>query len=247
MQKVVILGCGFVGKYLVTHLQDSYDVFATSRNPKNFSNDNNLLKTKNILHFDLEDNQTFKNIPNNSLIIWNFPAQPFNKVQDFYNYCVNNSIDIKIVYGSTSAYVKKSGEIDENDLTDESISRVKCENYLLNQGVNVLQLSGIYDQIKNPFNWLNRGMIKNSNKTVNLINAQDIAKITKIILEIDLSGERINISDGENYLWKNLWQLSFDKKIVNTDCPPFLNHDYKYISNKKLLSIIGNYNFEKLI
>ena len=241
MQKLVILGCGFVGKYLIEELKNDYEVFATSRNPQV-----NLNNFENSITFDLNNSDTYKNLPENSMIIWNFPAEPLEKVQDFYQYCLAHLITIKIIYGSTSAYIKKQGNINENDLTDESIQRVKGENFLLNNGVNILQLSGIYGESKSPFNWLNKGLIKNSNKNVNLIHVKDIVKITKNILSLDLKSQRINVTDGHNYLWKDLWKSGQDRNVVNVDCPPFLEANHRYIENNKLLNIIGNYQFENI-
>jgi nucleoside-diphosphate-sugar epimerase len=241
MHKLVILGCGFVGKHLVHYLNDEYDIYTTSRNPEN-----NLNTLPNPVLFDLNNSNTYKNIPQNSIIIWNFPAQPIEKVKEFYNFTLENNISIKIIYGSTSAYISKEGLIDETNLTDESIGRVNGENFLLRNGVNILQLSGIYGESRHPFNWLNKGLIKNSNKTVNLIHVDDICKITKKILNINIKGERINLSDGVNYLWKDLWALGFDKNIVHTECPVFLEADHRHISNKKILNLIGSYSFNTL-
>lgn len=241
MQKVVILGCGFVGKYLADYLKNDYLVYTTSRNPNK-----NLNDLPNPLLFNLNASETFKNIPNDSIIIWNFPAEPLESVEEFYNYCQQNNIQIKIIYGSTSAYIKKEGVITEEDITNESTPRVKGENYLLSKGTNILQLSGIYGYSRHPFNWLNKGLIKNSNKTVNLIHTDDICKITRIILELNLNAERINISDGNNYLWKDLWKLGIDKNIVNTECPPDLESENRFISNHKLIKLIGDYRFKDL-
>lgn len=241
MQKVVILGCGFVGKYLIKKLENNFDVYATSRNPEN-----NLKDFANALTFDLTHSDTYKNIPSNSTIIWNFPAQPFDKVTSFYNYCLEHSISIKIIYGSTSAYLKKQGEVTENDPTDENIERVKGENFLLAKGTNILQLSGIYGHDKQPFNWLNKGLIKNANKNVNLIHVDDIVNITEKVLAIDINNQRINVTDGQEYLWKDLWALGQDRKLVNTPCPAYLEADHRYLSNKKLLGLFENYNFVKI-
>lgn len=241
MQKIIILGCGFVGKYLVNYLKNDYDIYTTSRNPEL-----KLSKLPNPILFDLNNHQTYNNIAKNSIIIWNFPAEPIEKVKDFYNFCLENNISIKVIYGSTSAYINKEGFVDENCNTDDNIKRVQGENFLLEKGSNILQLSGIYGESRHPFNWLNKGLIKNSNKTVNLIHVEDICNITKKILDLNLKSERINISDGVNYLWKDLWEIGLRNGIVNVECPPFLEPEYKHIINDKLLNLIGNYQFKSI-
>ena len=241
MQKIVILGCGFVGKHLINHLKDYYDIYTTSRNP--IVNLNNL---PNPILFNLNDSKTYKNIPDSSIVIWNFPAEPIEKVKEFYNFTLENGISIKIIYGSTSAYLDKEGYISESNLTNENIERVKSENFLLSKGINILQLSGIYGELRHPFNWLNKGLIKNSNKTVNLIHVEDICKITKKVLDLDLKSERINLSDGINYLWKDVWSLGFKNGLVNVECPPFLDPEHRHILNNKLLKLFDNYSFFKI-
>lgn len=242
MQKLVILGSGFVGKYLSESLKNEFEVYNTSRNPQL-----NINELPNPILFDLNNENTYINIPQNSIIIWNFPAEPIEKVKIFYDFILKNNIEIKIIYGSTSAYIDKSGNINENNITDENISRVSGENYLLNNGVDVLQLSGIYGGTRNPFNWLNKGLIKNSNKSVNLVHVKDICEITKKILKLNLKGQRVNVSDGVNYLWKDLWVLGTENNLVKTECPPFLDPEHKYISNKKLLKLLPNYIFKNIL
>lgn len=242
MKKLIILGCGFVGKHLSDFLKEDFEIYTTSRNPQN-----NLNNLPNPILFNLNDKETYTNLPKNSLIIWNFPAEPLENVKEFYDFTQQNNIDIKIIYGSTSAYKNKEGSINEETQTDESINRVRGENYLLNKGVNILQLSGIYGDSRSPFNWLNKGLIKNSNKTVNLIHVEDICKITKEILKLDLKSERINITDGINYLWKDLWVLGVKENIVNSDCPPFLEPEHRHILNDKILKLLPNYRFKKLL
>lgn len=241
MQKLIILGCGFVGKHLVNYLKDDYDIYTTSRHPSL-----NIIDLPNPLIFDLNIRETYDNLPKDSIIIWNFPAQPIEKLKEFYNFTLENNILIKIIYGSTSAYIDKEGLIDETFSTNENIERVRGENFLLENGANILQLSGIYGDSRHPFNWLNKGLIKNSNKTVNLIHVKDICKITKKLLSLNLQSQRINLSDGINYLWKDLWELGIKNNEVKVESPPFLESEHRHISNTKLISLIGKYDFEKI-
>ena len=242
MKNIVLLGCGFVGKFLIPVLESNgYKVFPTSRNPQS-----NLQGLSNSIKFDLMDESTYINIPADSQIIFMFPAEPVEKLKIFYEY-IKNTSTVKIVLGTTSSYKDTSGILNEKYPLSDQIKRVQGETFLIKNGAVVLQLSGIYGGSRHPFKWLNKGLIKNSNKTVNLVHVNDICKIILKFLESDLSSERFNLSDGQKYWWKDIWQLAKDRQEVFDECPPALIKEERHISNKKLLSFIGeNYSFEKL-
>ncbi|MBC7476006.1 MAG: hypothetical protein H7263_17115 [Candidatus Sericytochromatia bacterium] len=242
-KNLVILGCGFVGKYLIKSLENNtnYQVFATSRDPEK-----NLADFKNRIKFDLLDENTYVNIPENSFIIMNFPAEPLDKIKKFYEYVKDSSI-IKICLGTTSGYLEKSGVITELSPLKLDNSRIQGENFLMKNGSLILQLSGIYGGNRHPFNWLNKGLIKNSNKTVNLIHVNDICNIITFLLDSDLHSQRINLSDGQQHWWHDIWSLGVSRKEVITECPESLEIDNRFIDNQKIVNIIGqDYSFEQL-
>ncbi len=242
-KNIVILGCGFVGKYLIPILErnENYQVFATSRDPEK-----NLTNFKNKIKFDLLDKNTYANIPVNSSIIMNFPAEPLDKIKEFYEY-IKDSSKIKICLGTTSGYLEKSGIITEQSPLKLDNRRIQGENFLMENGSIILQLSGIYGGLRHPFNWLNKGLIKNSNKTVNLIHVNDICNIISFLLDSDLHSQRINLSDGQEHWWKDIWDLGISRKEVIAECPESLEIDNRFVSNQKLVDIIGqDYDFEQL-
>jgi nucleoside-diphosphate-sugar epimerase len=241
MRNVVLLGCGFLGKWLLKKLEnDNFQVFPTSREPDK----NEYIKTHpNKIRFDLNDNSTYKNIPDNSEIIWLFPASPLDKVTEFYN-LINSKSIIRIVFGTTSSYISKTGIISESFPLDMSQQRVQGENFLLSKGAVILQAAGIYNQEKHPFNWLNKGLIKNSNKIVNLIHVDDISTIISKVIISDLKNQRLNVSDGVKYWWKDIWKFGKESGQVFVELPSELEVENRFISNKKLKTFLGDYKFE---
>lgn len=242
MKKVVLLGCGFVGKYLNDFLKkENYDIILTSRNPEV-----NLSEFSNTIKFDLSDPLTYQNIPENSEIIFLFPAEPFELVQNFYNY-IHTKSHIRIVLGTTSIYTDKTGIINESSSIDADNKRFHGESFLMKKGSIILSLSGIYGGTRHPFDWLNKGLIKNANKTVNLIHVNDICHIILKFLQSDVNSERFNISDGSIYWWRELWKIGKDRNLIKSECPPELEKESRIINNQKLLNFIGNnYSFQKI-
>lgn len=243
-KQIIVAGLGFTASKLIPFLMSKgYEVVSTSRNPE--KNPHKDLGIK-IIHFDFQDPNTYKNLPSNHDMIITFAMSDFDSTIKLSNYCKTDDVRIKVILGTTSSFKCESGVITESSEKNLESLRVKCENYLKEQGAVLLNLSGIYGYEKNPFNWLNKGLIKNSNKTVNLIHVDDIIQVVEKVVSLDLSKDEFNLSDGIAYLWKDLWTLGTQKNIVNVDCPPFLNAEGKSISNKKLLSFLGqDYKFNK--
>lgn len=234
MNNILLLGYGFTSKYLKIYLeQRGYNVFSTSRT------------NKDLIYFDLEDENSYENIKDNYNIIWTFPAKPLDKVKKVYDSL--NTSKIIIVFGTTSSYIQEDIEITEESKLDISKERVQGELFLHNKGTNLVNLSGIYGNERNPYNWLNRGLIKNSNKLVNLIHIDDICKFTNLLLENNINNEIFNLSDGKPYLWKDIWEKGIEKKFTNVDCPEYSNFEGKKVINNKVLKYFPEFKFQELI
>jgi nucleoside-diphosphate-sugar epimerase len=245
MNKIVILGCRFVGISLMPFLEKAgYEVYASSRKPL----ENELLKNHpNHLKFNLEDKSTYQNIPENADIVWTFPAVPVDNVSDFLTYLKQKNCRVRVVLGTTSAYTDKQGILTENSQLDTESPRIKGENLLMENGTVVLQLAGIYSEERHPFNWLNKGLIKNSNKTINLIHVNDICNIISKVLKSDLKGERFILSDGNKYWWRDIWKTGKERNKVRVDCPPKLEIEDRQVSNLKLKEFMGTgFQFSEL-
>ena len=232
-KKIVLLGCGFTGKYLVDRFSgESVEILCTNRNKPG------------SIRFDLNDESTWKNIPGGADIIWLFPAEPVEKVKEF-----SKNRKIRIVLGTTSSYKEKSGVIDENSELDFAIPRVEGEEFLRSKGAVVLRCSGIYGYDRNPFNWLKKGLIKNGNKTVNLIHVDDLAEIIFRIIISEIKGEVFTVSDGEKYWWKEIAEAGKKRNVLNSDFfLPENEFEEKYVDSKKMIKFLGEgFEFNILI
>jgi len=242
MSKIVILGYGFTGKYLAElFYQKGEQVYITSRFPERIPESANFTK----IYFDLEKEESYKNLPDNADIIWTFPAQPAEKVEKFLQ--SNQDCRVRVVFGTTSSYLEKEGLISEASGVDENIERVIGEKMLQKTGAVLIRLSGIYGNQRSPFDWLNRGLIKNSSKMVNLIHLEDIGQAVLKIWEKQIKGEVFNLNGGA-FLWKDLWQSGVEKGLVSVPCPPEISTEKRVIGQEKIRKVLGeNYSFRQPI
>jgi hypothetical protein len=141
---VVVLGAGYVARFMLS-LTDFYEnVLYTSRDP-----DHHLtrLPRKQRLRFDLADSCTWSAIPSDADLLWCFPASPLPSVQQFASR-VNARSRRLVVLGSTSAYDVGGDHhhpppwIDEHAPVDLEKPRVQGEEFLRTEyGAIVLRVA----------------------------------------------------------------------------------------------------------
>jgi nucleoside-diphosphate-sugar epimerase len=205
---IVILGSGYTGRYLASALsKGSRRYFASSREPANHLP--HVPQTQRI-QFDLGQQETWKNIPEEADLLWCFPAAPRDLVRQFAATWKAPPRRI-VVLGSTSAYdIGGSDEypppwIDETAPIDLTKPRVQGEEYLRTKlGAIVLRVAGIYGAGRNPLDWIRQGRVGPSRKYVNLIHVEDLAAICLAMLEKGTPGEVYNISDGTPRTWEDI-------------------------------------------
>lgn len=193
-----ILGAGYVGQALLRLFPAAH---ATRRQPSP------LARTQ---VFDLQQPGTWGNPPlAGRPVVWTFPAEPLAAVQAFHDAYLKHAGSL-IVLGSTSAYlVQESAEspvvtVTEQTPLDMAQPRVQGEEWLRRQGATVLQLAGIFGPGREPAGWLQRGLIRDGAKVVNLIHVDDIVRVVAHLLDHPLPGERINVANGEPLPWREL-------------------------------------------
>ena len=223
----LILGRGHVGK-------------ALHKANENFLFTNRKKSHPGQIAFDLENRTTWKNIPKVENIVWTFPAKPLELVQEFYEERLSNVKNL-LVLASTSCYINKrqKEKVDENTPINTDIIRVKGEEFLRSKGAVILCLAGIYDEDRNPLNWLRKNLIRNPKKVVNLVHTDDIVKIIEHFLKHPTPGERFNVCDGFPRTWQEIGdRIGFEfrmegerevSKLLNNDkIKAVLPKDFKF-------------------
>jgi nucleoside-diphosphate-sugar epimerase len=242
VKPLVILGTGYTGRSVYEREQArGLVVFATSRDP-----DRHLLYVppERRIRFDLADRTTWRNLPRDSNLLWCFPAEPLELVQEFAA-TINMTANRLVVLGSTSAYQMIPSRdypppwIDETAPLDRSKPRVQGEEWLRTTcQVIVLRVSGIYGPGRHPLKWIKQGRVGPSRKYVNLIHVEDLANICLVALERGVRGEAYNVSDGTPRTWQDICHLAREQFGIQRIVEVGNDSAGKRIANGKLLSLL---------
>lgn len=242
-QSLVILGSGYTARFILPHTERRYDrILLSSRNP-----DGHLshVPPNRRIRFDLEQPDTWGDIPSGADLLWCFPAAPLRLVQqlaDAHDLCSHRLV----VLGSTSAYAAaRSSEypppwIDETASIVRQQPRVEGEEFLRTAcRATVLRVAGIYGPGRSPIDWITTGRVGPSRKYVNLIHVEDLATVCLTTLERGLPGETYNVSDGTPRTWAEICRIAQDRwgiqsvRQIDDDVPRG-----KRIANGKLLALL---------
>lgn len=206
-ETVVILGSGYVARFMLSLTRFYRLVLHTSRDP-----DHHLrwVPEQQRLRFDLNEPDTWRDVPSDADVLWCFPAAPLGAVQQFASR-INARSRRLVVLGSTSAYDVGGVEeypppwIDETAPIDLKKPRVQGEEFLRREcGAIVLRVAGIYGPGRHPYDWIKTGRVTVSDKYVNLIHAEDLAAICEAALACGTSGAIYNVSDGIPRTWSEI-------------------------------------------
>ena len=232
---LVILGTGYTGRFIYrVARRRRRPVFATSRDPEAHLT---FAQPDHRMRFDLQQPETWTQIPPQSDIVWCFPALPQDEAATFAQHSVYRNSRL-ILLGSTSAYrAGRPGLIDERVPVNRSIPRVASEEHLrTTYGATVLRLSGLYGPGRHVFDWIRKRKIKNSNKYVNLIHVEDVAELCLLALQRAAPGSTYIVSDGQPRSWGDICRFAAERFQI--DVPPVTTtrETGKRLSPQKILS-----------
>jgi hypothetical protein len=241
-KSLVILGSGYTARFLLPLASSLYaNVVATSRVPEKHLS--HIMPHRRI-RFDLTQQDTWKNIPTNTDLLWCFPAVPLHLVQEFSAMLDPPSRRL-VVLGSTSAYdVGSSREypppwIDESAPIDLTKPRVQGEEFLrITRGAIVLRVAGIYGPGRNPLDWIRTSRVGPSRKYVNLIHVNDLATICLATLRHGTQGDVYNVSDGIPRTWADICRIAEQRLGIHPASSELSGTPGKRISNNKMLSLL---------
>ncbi|HKN87353.1 MAG TPA: NAD-dependent epimerase/dehydratase family protein [Nitrospiraceae bacterium] len=203
---LVILGGGYTGRFIYTQaIRQGLSVLVTSRTPAAHLD---FAAPLHRLQFDLDREDTWRNIPTDVDLIWCFPAMPLESISAFAETVLRHARRI-IVLGSASAYALSSTDsdavLDESASIDTTRPRVVGEEYLRTHAhAIVLRVAGIYGPGRNVLDWIRRGKVGASQRYVNLVHVEDLTAICLLALQQGQPGAVYNVSDGHPRRWSQI-------------------------------------------
>ncbi|PJZ77245.1 hypothetical protein [Leptospira neocaledonica] len=207
MPKFAIFGLGYTGLRILRTLQKENVVLGVSRETK----------VEGSILLDLSDTVSLENFLKEyegskfdaSLIT--FPAQKLENREQVFDTIFSISKTVWM-FGSTSIYQRITSDITEKTPLDPEHDRYKTELQFLEKGGKILRLSGIYGPGRNPANWARKGSVKKTKRQLNLIHADDISEVVRLLLSYpgnDLPSELI-LSDGQWHTWLEIFRFLED-------------------------------------
>lgn len=238
---VVILGAGYLARFMPSLTNCYQNVLHTSRDPEHHLT---WLPRRQRLLFDLADLNTWSHIPSDADLLWCFPASPLPAVQQFASHVHAPSRRL-VVLGSTSAYDVGAVHdypppwIDEHAPIDLKKPRVQGEEFLRTEcGAILLRVAGIYGPGRNPYDWITAGRVGLSEKYVNLIHVEDLAAICVAALECGVSGAVYNVSDGVPRTWREIGRGLAGHELVESHAEDEKQTSGKRLDTKKLRTLL---------
>lgn len=242
-RSLVILGAGYAGRFILPIASRHYDVVvSTSRDPDARLAD---VPADRRLRFDLNEPDTWRNLPPEADLLWCFPAAPPDLVHRFAASWQGTPRRL-VVLGSTSAYDLPDclhdyppAWTDETAPIDLARPRVQGEEWLRqHHGAIVLRVAGMYGPGRNPLDWIKSGRVTASRKYVNLIHAADLAAMCLIALERGTPGTVYNVSDGHPRTWNEICLMAEREWHIRSAPSPDGSAVGKRVSNAKLLGLL---------
>lgn len=199
---LLLLGYGYSAQYLDSLWQRQFPDWQILRSSRRPGLD---------LVFDLEQPQTWNNLPAVADCIVFFPLKNLEAIQKLYQQFAWPNLT---VVGTTGAFlVQEPGQcIDETSALDENHERYQCESWLKKRGARVLYSAGIYGPTKSPLQWLRKGLVKDSPSFVNLVHVEDLAQFLMATHWQGERGQSYIASNGKPETWQQIiarWRSKF--------------------------------------
>ena len=193
MEKLLILGRGYVGRALQSIDQDEYITQTASRSQGA------------DIQFDFMNEKTWDELPVVDACVWTFPATPLSQVKKFWEHCSEKLGRVSVIGTTGSILVEHEHQVaTEASAFDQEQERVQGENYLLSQGASLVHSAGIYGKGRDPRDWVMRGLVGPDDRYVNFIHVVDLCSFLISSLKPEALGHRYIASDGNPKKWSEL-------------------------------------------
>ena len=259
MQKISIIGCGWLGLPLAKKLLSKNYIVSGSTTSKDKLND---LKKNNIdayiLNFPNNIN-TLKTLCETDILILTLPFKRsytppeiyYKQLKTILNYAENKQVKKILLTSSTSAYSNTNTNVHEDDkiIADNKRQQTLLESEQMILSASfcksiVARLSGLYGPNREIGKFIQNKSNQNGNNKVNLIHQDDVVEILIKLIESNHWNEIYNIvSDNHPTKIELYTKKALEKKIK----VPLFDNDaplsFKIVSNKKIKKLL-NYTFK---
>jgi nucleoside-diphosphate-sugar epimerase len=244
-QKISILGCGWLGLPLATHLLEK-EFFV---NGSTTSEDKmTLLKAKNIFPFLIDIDSLISDFSfyNVDILIIAITSKNSESFENLISKIENSTINKVIFISSTSVYGESETPITEEHQTLKTPLVLIEQLFLSNQNfkTTVIRFGGLFGDQRQPGNFFKNGKkISNPEGVVNMIHQEDCIAIITQIIEKKCWNQVYNACANSHPTRREFYTKS--KRNLGFDSPVFEENStiqLKRISSEKLIKAL-NYTF----
>lgn len=234
--KIGIFGLGYTGIRIASILKSQ-----TGIELETFSSNTQIEGT---LIFDFSNASMLENFSGKfsknsfDLSLITFPIQKLSDPFAFLDVLFSVSKN-SILFGTTSIYQRLPDIVESTPILKDH-DRFVIEEDWLRRGGKILRLCGIYGPLRNPADWIRKGLVKKNSRQLNLIHGDDVAfAVSLLIQKIQTAGwdvipNVLNLSDNQWHTWKEIFSfLEEHNKISETPLEESIKEDC-FIDSEKI-------------
>lgn len=246
MNKISILGCGWLGKHLaISFLEDGFSV-------KGSTTSEEKIETLEELDIDtylvnISENEEYDAFLHSDILIVAITSKDIDGFENLISQIQESSIQKVIFISSTSVYPRVNKVMTEEDKVVENHPLVEIEN-LFKENIffetTIIRFAGLFGGERQPANWFKNGRkIPQPKGFVNMIHREDCIEIIHEIINQNCWNETFNACANHHPTRGEFYTLA--KLSKGFEVPEFENnaiYQWKIISSDKVQKVL-NYTF----
>jgi len=245
MNKISILGCGWLGKPLaISLINEGYAVKGSTTSEEKLE----LLEMNGIEPYivDISDFEEYDSFLNADILIIAITSKNVNGFENLIAQIQESPIQKVIFISSTSVYGSLNKVMTEEDVVLKlpltEIENLFRENTFFE--TTIIRFAGLFGDERQPANWFKNGKkIPQPKGFVNMIHKEDCIEIIQEIIAQDCWNETFNACSNHHPTRREFYTLA---KLKNDfEAPKFEENEvyqWKIISSKKIQDVL-DYTF----
>jgi nucleoside-diphosphate-sugar epimerase len=245
MNRVSILGCGWLGKPLaISFLEDGFKVKGSTTSEEKLSD----LESHDIESFlvDITDFEEYEVFLDADILIIAITSKDIDGFERLISQIQDSEIQKVIFISSTSVYKMTNKVMTEEDAVLEN-PLTKIENLFIRNTffeTTIIRFSGLFGGERHPANWFKNGRkIPQPKGFVNMIHREDCIEIIREVVAQNCWNEVFNACSNHHPTRREFYTIA--KLSRGFEVPEFEDnemYEWKIISSKKVQRVL-DYTF----
>jgi len=246
MNKISILGCGWLGKSLaISLIKEGYSVKGSTTSEEKLE----LLEMNGIEPYlvDISDFEEYDSFLNSDILIIAITSKDIDGFENLIAQIQESPIQKVIFISSTSVYPRISKVMTEEDEVNKDNPLVKIEDLFRENTffeTTIIRFAGLFGDERQPANWFKNGKkIPQPKGFVNMIHKEDCIEIIHEIIAQNCWNETFNACSNHHPTRREFYTLA--KLNSDFEVPKFEEnetYEWKIISSKKIQEVL-DYTF----